>query len=276
MALRIVTDSTCDLPADLAASLNITIVPLSVIFGEESFLDGIDITPAAFVEKLTTTKALPHTAQPSPAAFTEVYQHLLAEGHDIVSIHISTKLSGTLQSARLGGESLDAGRITYIDSAWTSMGLGLMVLEAAHAAVEGATASDIVRLTDDLRGKIGLLLFCDTLEFLQRGGRIGKASAFLGGLLQVKPIITLRNGEVAPYERVRTRSRALERLWEWLIAYESPRAVCPLYTGDSRDAEELLRRSKDRFPNAHMLLVPVGSVIATHVGPGAVGVAVLP
>lgn len=277
MAVRIVTDSTSDLPRDLAASWDIGVVPLTVNFGDESYRDGIDLDAASFIQKLASSPVLPHTAQPSPAAFAEVYKELLLQGRQVCSIHISAKLSGTQQSALLARQdSGQEGDIAVVDSGWTSMGLGLIVLHAAKAAREGASLPELVRLVEELRGKIDLLLFCDTLEYLQRGGRIGRAAAFLGGLLKVKPIITLKDGEVAPVERVRTRSRALEHVWEWARGLPQLREFCILYSGDSQDAREFHRKVREHFPQAQDYLVPVGPVIATHVGPGAVGIVVLP
>ena len=276
MSVRIVTDSTSDIPRDLAAAWDIEIVPLSVIFGTESFLDGVEMNPEQFMHKLQTTSALPHTAQPSPAAFSEVYRRLLDAGHDICSVHVSGKLSGTLQSAHVGGEGIDTNRIAFIDSEWTSMSLGLMALEAARAARDGASLSEVVVLVERLRSKVGLLLFCDTLEYLERGGRIGNAAAFMGGLLQVKPIITLKEGVVVPQERVRTRSKAIDRLWEWADAFPGLHAFSTLYTGDRQSADDLHARLTQRFPEAQAMITHVGPVVTTHVGPGAVGIALLP
>ncbi len=277
MAVRIVTDSTADIPQALAQELGISVVPLTVFFGEESFLDGVELDASTFMTKLTSSAALPRTTQPSPAAFSEVYQALLAEGHQICSVHISAKLSGTYQSASLArDESGKPYDITVVDSGWASMAVGFIAIRAAKAAREGASLQEVVQLIEEMQGGVDIHLFCDTLEYLQRGGRIGRAAAFFGGLLKLKPILTMRDGVVAPVERVRTRSRALDNLWSWTQSFPQLQEFCVLYSGPPDDAQALHGRIRAQFPQATDYLVQVGPVIATHLGPDAMGIVVVP
>ncbi len=274
MSVKIVTDSTADIPAEVVQALGITVVPLTVHFGDKVYRDGVDIDAERFLAALATSRALPHTAQPPPGAFVEVYRALLDQGHDIISIHLSSKLSGTINSALLARQEAGATeRITVVDSLWTSMALGLVVISAAIAAQQGDEPPQILRLVDERLQKLHLLLFVDTMEYLQRGGRIGRAAAFLGGLLSVKPMITLQEGEVHPIERVRTRSRAIERLWLWASEFPSVSDFCVLHISSLEDAKALFDRIQQRFPTAKGYVASVGPVVGTHVGPGAVGVA---
>lgn len=276
MSVRIVTDSTADIPPALATELGIAVVPLTVLFGEESYRDGVDLDAPSFLEKLAASPTLPRTAQPSPAAFSQVYQELAGPGVEIVSIHLSAKLSGTLNSALIARREMgDPAEITVVDSQWTSMCLGIIVLRAARAAQAGASRDEVLSITEEDIQQMHLLLFCDTLEYLQKGGRIGRAAAFVGGLLSVKPMITLQQGEVHPVERLRTRHRALERLWEWADAFSSAREYCVLHSASLEDAQSMHTRLMERFPQAVSHLAQVGPVIATHIGPGAVGIALL-
>lgn len=276
MPVQVITDSTADLPRELVEPLRIAVVPLTVRFGSEEYRDGIDIGPDEFLRKLESSPLLPATAQPSPKAFEGVYQTVLSRGEDAVSIHISSKLSGTINSARLARRELgDPPGVAIVDSLWTSMALGLIVLAAARAAAANKTRDQVVAATRSAIQRVRLLLFCDTLEYLQRGGRIGKAQAFLGGLLSVKPLITLREGEVYPEERVRTRSRALERLRAWAEGLGAIEEFCALHIDSPGDAEGLRDHVQARFPNARGYMTAVGPVVATHVGPGAVGLAAL-
>ncbi|MBI2887889.1 MAG: DegV family protein [Chloroflexi bacterium] len=276
MAVRIVTDSTADLAPELAGELGIKVVPLSVIFGQETYLDGVDLDATAFFRKLAASPVLPRTTQPSPAAFSQVYRELTDQGDEVVSIHISGKLSGTLNSALIARQEMgDPEAITIVDSRWTTMSQGIVVLHAARAAQRGASRAEVLQATDEAIQHMNLFLFCGTLEYLQRGGRIGKAAAFLGGLLNVMPMITLQQGEVHPVERVRTRRRALERLGEWAQGFQTAREFCVLHSASPQDAEALHAQLSQRFPGATAHMAQVGPVIGTHVGPGAVGVALL-
>lgn len=275
MSVRIVTDSTADIPSPLAQELAIVVVPLNVQFGEAVFRDGVDLGTEEFFRRLVRSPVLPTTSQPSAGAFLEVYSRLAAERAEIVSLHISAKLSGTLNSAQVAKESLDVPcRIELMDSQSASLGLGLTALAAARAAQAGASFQEVVALVRRRIDATTVLVFVDTLEYLQRGGRIGRAQAFLGGLLNVKPLLTLREGEIHPVERVRTRARALERLYEYAASYVQIEDLAVLHSTSPQEAQELRRRLGGLFPEQQVLLATYGPVIGTHLGPGAMGVVV--
>jgi DegV family protein with EDD domain len=242
------------------------------LFGETAYRDGIDLDSSTFFAKLKQAETLPRTAQPSPAAFTEVYDALLAEGHTVLSVHVSSALSGTYNSALLGREAtLRPEGVVVLDSRWTSMSLGLAVIAGARTAAAGGSLDEVQAAVQGVLATVDLLLFVDTLEYLQRGGRIGAARAFLGSLLSIKPLITLRDGVVEPAGQVRTRARALERLRQWAGEHSGVRGFSVLHTASLADAEALFADVQQRFPQAEGYLVECGPVVATHVGPGGVG-----
>ncbi|MDX9872280.1 MAG: DegV family protein, partial [Clostridia bacterium] len=211
--VKIVTDSTADLPAALRSAYDITVMPLKVIFKDEIYREGVDITIPAFFEKLAGTEQLPTTSQPSPAEFQEVYEELTADGSTVISMHISSKMSGTIQSAMLAKKNLPDRDIRVIDSGKVTMALGLGVLVGARAAQAGRSADEVEALVQEMfNHKIKIYFMVDTFENLQKGGRIGKAAALLGTLLNIKPILTVEDGLVAPFEKVRGKTKAVERL----------------------------------------------------------------
>src|SRR5690606_38545588 len=213
MGVRIVTDSTADLPAEVREEYGIEMVPLYVHFGDEVFRDQVDMSPDQFFRRLTAEKErLPQTSQPSPSDFAEVYRRLAEGGDTIVSIHISEAMSGTLQSARAAREMLQGADIRLIDSRLVTACLGHVVLDCAQAARDGASADEVVERAESLCSRTNLFGAIDTLEYLERGGRIGRAQALLGSLLNMKPIVTLSDGVVAPAGRVRGRSRVIPEL----------------------------------------------------------------
>jgi DegV family protein with EDD domain len=276
--VRIVTDSTADLPAEIVTRYGITVVPLQVLFGAESFRDGVDIHPELFYRKLREAKELPTTSQPSPTEFAAVYRELARDGSPVVSLHLSLELSGTYQSARIGAAGVDGADITVIDTRSASIGLGLIVLEAAKAAQAGKSKEEIIFLLERLIAGSHLLLVVDTLEYLQKGGRIGKAQALLGSLLSIKPILILRDGVVTPLEKVRGQAKALTRLAELAAAEVSPddRVIVSVAHAAAPEAAEALKtKIKPLFPNlAAIFTNEVGPVIGTHVGPGTLGIIV--
>ena len=214
MTVKIVTDSTADLPPDVIDSLGICVVPLTVMFGKDSFLDGETINTGDFYYRLREGGDFPTTSQPSPGQFIEKYLGLADKCDGIVSIHLSSELSQTGNSAIQAVKEIgdQVPRIEVIDSRSVSMGLGLMVISAARAAVNGAGVDEIIELVRDLIGRTHIFVLLDTLEYLRRGGRIGRASAFLGTMLRFHPILTIAQGVVHPIERVRSRSKGILRL----------------------------------------------------------------
>jgi DegV family protein with EDD domain len=274
VAVRLVTDSTANIPAEVQSNLAITVIPLTVSFGEESYRDGLDLDSASFFTKLALGPQLPRTTQPSPAAFTETYNELVEQGHVVLSVHVSAALSGTYGSAVLGRDACSApDRVTILDSRWTSMCMGMAVMAGARIALAGGTLAETQSAVERVLQTVDLLLFVDTLEYLQRGGRIGAARAFLGSLLHIKPMITLRDGVVQPAGQVRTRARALERLRQWAAEHVGVEGYCVLHTASPEDAQRLFDDMRARFPDAEGYLAECGPVVATHVGPGGVGLA---
>jgi DegV family protein with EDD domain len=274
--VAIVTDSTADLPPELAAARSVTVVPLTLNLDGKSLLDGVDITPAEFYRKLPGATAHPTTSQPSPGRFAETYAALLANHDAIVSIHISEKLSGTVASARQAADMTDPKRIHVIDSELVSMSLGLVTLAASAMAGRDAEPQAIEAKILAMRPLVQTYFSVATLEFLRRGGRIGRASALLGSVLQVKPVLCIRDGLVTPLERVRTFERALSRIVELTREVDRGKGVCIIvgHAGAEVDAE---RVSRELEPIAETLMIqPLGPVVGAHAGPGVVGVGCYP
>ena len=275
MAVKVVTDSTGDLPAEVVRDLDITVVPLNVHFGEESFQDGVDLDSDGFFQRLTTEARLPTTSQPSVGAFLETYRGLLEAGHDVVSVHISAKLSGTMNSALQAREQLDAGpRLTVVDSQQVGLALGVVATAAAQAVKDGASYEETVELTPRISERVRLFVLLETLEYLQRGGRIGRAQAFLGSLLHIRPILTVREGEVHPLERVRARQRGLERLCQLAAECGSPQQVGICHSTTPDDALALAERMQPALAGGRLIQARFGPVLGTHVGPGAIAITV--
>lgn len=273
--VRIVTDSTCDLPRSVREELGIEVVPLNVHFGDQIYRDGVDLDSAQFFEKLATSPELPRTSQPSPGVFEETYRRLAGEGVSVVSIHLSAKLSGTFQSACLARDALRARcKIEVIDSRSASLGLGMIVMAAAELAKAGADQWEIESYVRRLIPNVHILFFVETLEYLQRGGRIGRARAFLGTLLNIRPILKLEDGEVQPVEKVRTRSKAIDWLVEFVELFPNIDRLAVLHSNTPGDVETLLHRLEPIYPRDRIMVGQYGPVIGTHAGPGGVGVVV--
>lgn len=273
MAVRIVTDSTADLPAEQAEALGITVVPLTVFFGDEAYLDNVDLDTAGFYEKLQASKDLPRTSQPSPAKFQEAYSKLISEGADgILSVHLSGKLSGTYQSARTASESLtDEERrvpIEVIDSENISAAMAMAVLRASVEARDGLGLEELKTNLLDRLNRTHLLAVLDTLEYVKRGGRIGAASAVLGNMLSVKPIISLKEGEVVTVERPRTRGKAFERMAQ-ILKESGPIEQIAIAESNEQVGKQLVEALKPVYDD-QIPIYKLGPVIGTHTGPGAV------
>ena len=275
-SVAIVTDSTADLPPELTMSRAITVVPLTLNFDGQSLLDGVDIRPGEFYRRLHSITTHPTTSQPSPGRFAEVYSSLLAHHDAVVSIHISQKLSGTYESARQAAGMTDPQRVRVIDSELVSMSLGLITLAASSLAAGGATAETIVAKVIDMRASVQTYFSVATLEFLRRGGRIGRASALLGSVLQVKPVLCIRDGLVTPLERVRTFERALNRVVELTREVDRGHGVCVIVGHADAEADaERIGRELDSIAET-LMIQPLGPVVGAHAGPGVVGVGCYP
>ena len=275
-SVAIVTDSTADLPSQLVKARAITVVPLTLHFEGRSLLDGVDIRPSEFYRKLPNATTHPTTSQPSAGRFAETYAQLLADHADVVSIHISEKLSGTYASAVQGAQMTDPKRVHVIDSQLVSMSLGLVTLAATEMAARGASAEAVTEKVTGMRELVQTYFSVATLEFLRRGGRIGRASALLGSVLQVKPVLCIRDGLVTPLERVRTFDRALNRIVELTREVDRGKGLCVIVGhGDAEaDAERVARELE---PVAETLMIqPLGPVVGAHAGPGVVGVGCYP
>ncbi len=275
--VAIVTDSTADLPAGLRERHGIAMVPLNVHFGDESFRDQIDITTDEFMARLGRSSGLPRTSQPAPALFEETFRALAADHDAVVAVLISSRLSGTLQAATLAAQAVaETVPVEIVDSRNGSMGLGLQVLRAAELAERGLAAPAIAERLRAETAANHIVFFVDTLEFLQRGGRIGRAAALLGGLLQLKPLLRVDEGQVVPFERTRTRARAIQGLVDFVRGLPHVERLSVLYSTSPADAETLADRLALELSLAREAIVvaQMGPVIGTHVGPGAMGVAV--
>ncbi|HEY3364768.1 MAG TPA: DegV family protein [Symbiobacteriaceae bacterium] len=277
MALRIVTDSTADLPSEIRKEYGIEMVPLTVHFGPESFLDVVEMDQEAFWAKLKTSSHHPKTAQPSPGDFLQVYERLHKAGDEILSIHISSNLSGTLNSAQIAAKMLPDAKITTVDTKSVSLGIGMMVIQAARMAKAGKPAAEIVNWIGEVASRAYIIFTLDTLEFLHKNGRVGKAQAFLGGLLGVKPILEIdRDGFVAPADKVRGKSkvrpRALELMQERIPAGRKI-WMSILHAQVPEEAAAWVEEVKKIYQVEEYWIASIGPVIATNGGPGTLGVA---
>jgi len=276
VTVAIVTDSTADLPPELAASHAITVVPLTLNFDGQSLLDGVDIRPDEFYRRLPGVTTHPTTSQPSPGRFAEAYSALLADHDSVISLHISEKLSGTYASAQQAADMTDPRRVRVVDSQLVSMSLGLITLTASAMASKGADVEAIESKVLNMRPHVQTYFSVATLEFLRRGGRIGRAGALLGSVLQVKPVLCIRDGQVTPLERVRTFERALNRIVELTREVDRGHGVCVIvgHADAEADAERI---GRDLEPVAETLMIqPLGPVVGAHAGPGVVGVGCYP
>ncbi len=274
MAVKIVTDSTADLPPELVRELDITVIPQNLHFGEETFLDGVDMDTDTFFERLVSSSQLPRTSQPSPGVFLETYRELTQAGHQVIAIHVSDKLSGTLNSARQAVEQLGDAAIELLDSAQASVGLGLVVTAVANTVRQGASYEEALQTARTAIGEVQVFALLDTLEYMQRGGRIGKVRAIIGGLLRVRPIITVKDG-VAQSEAT-ARSRALGMRYMRTVAEDRAplKQVAVVYSTNSEEADELEEMVRPFTVDGNVIRTRFGPVLGTYLGPGAVGIAI--
>ncbi len=276
--VAIVTDSTAYLPDDLVKAHNLTITPQILIWGEETFQDGVNIQPDEFYHKLEHAQVLPTTAQVAIVDMKATFERLLEAGYDVLGIFISSKLSGTIQSAVQAREMLPsaASKIAIVDSLSTSMAMGFHVLTAARAAEAGASLAECQKLAEESRKHAGVFFVVDTLEFLHRGGRIGGAQALLGSALNIKPVLTLAEGKIESADKVRTKGKAIARMMDLVVesvAGRSPVRLAALHANAEAEAREALEAAAARLNPVEKLIASVSPVIGTHIGPGTVGLA---
>jgi DegV family protein with EDD domain len=269
--VRIVTDSTADLTSEQQQAAGITVVPLNVHFGDQVFRDHADLSTDEFFRRLKASPQLPRTSQPSVGAFEEAFRKLLEGGDEIVSVHLSSKVSGTYNSALMAAQSVGDGKIDVVDSLSTSMALGFMALEGAKLARAGRDRQTVAECLRGLVPKARVICVVDTLTYLERGGRIGKARALLGSLLNVKPILQLKDGEVVPLGRARGRPQALNRLVELLERDGKVSQLAIMHGAARADAEQLRERVASTYPGVDIELTEIGAVLGTHTGPGVIG-----
>lgn len=281
MSIKIVTDSLADIPPEVAHEEGIAVVPLNIHFGTDTYRDGIDITGDEFYKRLPTANPLPTTSQPSPSAFADVFREALDAGDSVLCINASSKLSGTHNSAVLGrDEALTAWKeahprdeppeIVVFDTTWVSMAEGMEPLAAARAARDGASMASLVAMIQSMKERTNCAILFDTLEFLAKGGRVGKAQSFLGSLLNVKPILQLMDGEVHPRERVRTTAKARRRLRDIVVESAPLEQVYVAYTTTPDIAGEIAQELKQYVPSGEVGVVQIGPVIGVYAGPGLI------
>jgi DegV family protein with EDD domain len=269
MTLKIVTDSTADLPPELANELNITVVPEYVRFGNKVYRDRVDITEDDFYRRLLNDPVHPNTTQPAPQDFADVYRKLSQEAEGIISIHLSRKLSGTYDSAVRGKEMAESKcPIEVIDSQVVSMGLGQLAIVANSAIKSGRSLKQVVEEVKRTIPDIHLLGLLDTLKYLALGGRIGKVQALLGSILDVKPLLTIKDGELVPAGRVRSRNKGIDRLFDFVKNALDIQDLSIVYNTTPEEAQSLLGRVGSIFPKERITLARLGPALGVHAGPG--------
>lgn len=276
--VTIVTDSTAYIPKEYTAKHQIQVAPQVLIWGNETYEDGVDITPEVFYRRLSTAKIMPSSSQVSIKTFDQIFKSIREKGNEVLAILISEKLSGTIDSAVKVKEYMADTAIEIVDSRTTAMALGFIAIETAKAAEQGATLAECKALAEHLKGNTGLAFAVDTLEFLHRGGRIGGASRLLGSALNIKPILELVDGRVEPIERVRTRSKSMSRVVEIIgerIGGREPVHLATLHANARTDAIALLEEAKAQIGGVEHILSEVSPVVGTHAGPGTLGLAFL-
>ena len=273
MAVQVVTDSTSDISPDEADALGVRVVPALVAFGDDVFRDRVDITPSQFYERLMSAREFPKTSQPSVEAFATVYREVAGEGNDIASIHVSSKLSGTLNSASIASETSELEtRVELLDSYTAGVGLRAVVEAAAERAREGAPLEEVTAAARSVMDRSHVIVTLDTLEYLQKGGRIGRASAFLGSALRIKPIIHIDGGEVAPFDRVRTRSKAVKRIEEVVLEDKTLETLFVIYSTDDASARQLIDDVSPQLPHTRIEVIQTGPTVGAYLGPNALGI----
>ena len=277
MAIKVVTDSTSDLPADVAESLGIEVVPLNVHFGSDVYKDRVNLMPDTFYDKLINGDVLPTTSQPSVGEFIDVYERLGSDADGIVSVHISEKLSGTMNSARLASQQANADcPIEVVDTFQVSMGVGICAMEAAEVANSGGNMNQVILAARNAVTRSQCFFMLETLEFLQKGGRIGKAQALIGNLLKIRPMLMLQEGEVHPLGRERTRRKGIAKLVDTVEELAPISGLAVMYSTGPYEAQTLAQNvSKFMIEGREPMMLQIGPVIGTYAGPDTLGIALI-
>jgi DegV family protein with EDD domain len=273
--IHVVTDSTSDISQDAAAALGITVVPLTVFFGESAYKDGVDLTADEFYGRLTAGEQ-PRTSQPSPEDFVGAYQRLLTGPDDtVISVHISGKLSGTMQAAYIAAKTFADSAVHIVDSGSVSGGLQLLVQATLSDIAAGCSTDDVLRRLETRKSRVAILVALDTLTYLQRGGRIGRAQAMVGGMLRVKPVLSIIDGEVSPLSRVRSRQQAIDLLAAKIAEAGELEGLATLHSAAAEGAALMAERLRADHPGMTIGVGELGPVVGTYAGPGGIGVAYL-
>ena len=277
MAIKVVTDSTSDLPADVAESLGIEVVPLNVHFGSDVYKDRVNLMPDTFYDKLINGDVLPTTSQPSVGEFIDVYERLGSDADGIVSVHVSEKLSGTMNSARLASQQANADcPIEVVDTFQVSMGVGICAMEAAEVANSGGDMNQVILAARNAVTRSQCFFMLETLEFLQKGGRIGKAQALIGNLLKIRPMLILQEGEVHPLGRERTRRKGIAKLVDTVEELAPISGLAVMYSTGPDEAQILVQNvSKFMIEGREPMMLQIGPVIGTYAGPDTLGIALI-
>ncbi|BDG45762.1 MULTISPECIES: DegV family protein [Parageobacillus] len=275
MKTAIVTDSTAYIPKDVRDRLRIRMIPLSVAFGGETYREEIDISAEQFYEKVKQHKELPTTSQPAVGEFVELFTSLRDEGYDaVISIHLSSGISGTYQGALTAGNMVDGLKVYAYDSEISCMAQGFYAIEAAKMALDGKSPEEIIARIDEMKKTLRAYFMVDDLAHLQRGGRLTGAQAFIGGLLQIKPLLHFENKVIVPFEKIRTRKKAIKRIEE-LLAEDAAKGVplkaAIIHANRPDEAEQWKQQLSSLYPNVEFTISYFGPVIATHLGEGALG-----
>jgi DegV family protein with EDD domain len=273
--VKIITDSTADLPPNVAERLGITVLPISIHLGQKTLRDGIDVTPQDFFPRLARISTPPTTTPPTVQQFDEAFADATKQTNEVVAIHVSSKLSQTYRNAmRSATPLLGRSKIAVIDSQLVTVGLGMLVTAAAEAAASGANIEQVVKLVRGMIPHIYIAFFAETLDYLERGGRIGKAQAMIGSMLNIKPLLILEEGELVALEKVRTRAKAIEKLVEFITEFTRIKRMVVLHGDTPDDVNALLEQVNLILPDLDTSVDLYGPVSATHIGPSAIGVVV--
>lgn len=276
MTIKIVTDSSSDIPPEVARELGITVVPLTVAFGDEAYLDGVEITADTFYTRLENTSVWPTTSSPSIGQFAETFNSLADETDEIVAILLSSKFSPCYEYGLKAKDLVKKPcRIEVIDSQLGAAPLGLVVIAAAREIIAGASIDETIAKVNDTIPRAKVLIFFDTLKYLEKGGRIGKARALMGSILGAKPLVTIKDGESFPAGRVRSRREGLDRLFKFAISFSDVSDMIVEHTNSLDEANSMAERIQTVLPSTRIYLSRICPVIGTHLGPGAIGVSVL-
>jgi DegV family protein with EDD domain len=272
--VKVVIDSTADMSLETIKELDLEMVPLTVLIGDQAYRDGIDITSEEFYQRLPTLSKLPTTSQPSPGLFLKAYEKAVEGGMSVISIHLSAKLSGTYANAVVAARNFPEGQVRVFDTQQVSAGVAFFVRTAVEMARQGRTIDEIEAEMERMRSLVKIIATVDTLEYLHKGGRIGGLKNFFGSLLSVKPILQLKDGEVQPLEQVRTRAKALQRVAELAKAMGPIDRLAIMHAADPNSANELVNLLAPVFPKEKMFISELGPVIGAHAGPRTVGVGI--